>query len=174
MVGGQITSSVAIPSGVGATGLGYGEAADVNYVSETANVIVKYTYRGDANLDGQVDVTDLGRLATNWQTSGDWVDGDFDYSGFIDVTDLGILATNWQQNGEWVNADYDYSGFVDVTDLGILATNWQQGVGSPLSMSFSEAMALFPEFSGVSIPEPASLGLLAFGVMGLMGRRRRK
>lgn len=51
---------------------------------------------GDANLDGVVDITDLGALATNWQSSGDWMQGDFDRSGFVDISDLGLLATNWQ------------------------------------------------------------------------------
>jgi hypothetical protein len=55
---------------------------------------------GDANRDGAVNVTDLGILATNWQsTSGGWGEGNF--SGTqndtdVNVTDLGILATNWQ------------------------------------------------------------------------------
>jgi hypothetical protein len=43
-----------------------------------------------------VDITDLGVLASFWQTSGFWRDGDFDYSGLIDITDLGLLASNWQ------------------------------------------------------------------------------
>jgi hypothetical protein len=70
------------------------------------SVIVKYTYAADANLDGQVDVVDLG-----------------------------ILATFWQGEGKtWTTADFNYSpnGKVDVVDLGIVATNWQKGVGSPL------------------------------------------
>jgi hypothetical protein len=54
---------------------------------------------GDANQDGAVDVSDLGILATNWQTSGrKFSQGDFNYDGTVDVTDLGILATNWQKN----------------------------------------------------------------------------
>lgn len=51
---------------------------------------------GDANLDGQVDIADLGLLASHWQTAGNWLAGDFDHSGFVDITDLGILATHWQ------------------------------------------------------------------------------
>jgi hypothetical protein len=51
---------------------------------------------GDANFDGQVDITDLGLLATHWQSAADWSGGDFDHSGLVDITDLGILASNWQ------------------------------------------------------------------------------
>jgi hypothetical protein len=84
--------------------LGFGEAGSLfpggtfagRPVDATA-VVVKFTRYGDANLDGQVDVSDLGRLATNWQTSGrDWSAGDFNYDSSVDVSDLGLLATNWQ------------------------------------------------------------------------------
>jgi hypothetical protein len=88
-------------------------------------VPVRYTYPGDANLRGQVDIADLGRLAAAWQTSADWVNGDFDYSGFVDISDLGILATNWQA-----------------------------GVGSPLGPSLDEALASVG-LSGTSVTEPA-------------------
>jgi hypothetical protein len=53
---------------------------------------------GDADHDRDVDVNDLGILATNWQLSGrTFSQGDFDYSGTVDVNDLGILASHWQQ-----------------------------------------------------------------------------
>ena len=58
-----------------------------------------FVLAGDANHDGRVDVTDLGILATNWQSSGkNFSQGDFNYDGVVDVTDLGILATNWQKS----------------------------------------------------------------------------
>ncbi len=51
-------------------------------------------YPGDANGDWSVDVSDLGVLATNYNTSGAvWGEGDFNYDGNVDVTDLGLLAT---------------------------------------------------------------------------------
>ena len=54
---------------------------------------------GDANLDGKVDISDLGILATNWQTAGLWNGGDFTCDGLVDISDLGLLATNWQAAG---------------------------------------------------------------------------
>jgi hypothetical protein len=52
---------------------------------------------GDANLDGAVDVGDLGILAANYgKTSGaTWGMGDFNGDGAVDVGDLGILAANY-------------------------------------------------------------------------------
>jgi len=61
-------------------------------------VLVKFTYAGDANLDGAVDIGDLGLLAGSWQLSSKvWTDGDFTYNGTVDIGDLGLLAGNWQK-----------------------------------------------------------------------------
>jgi hypothetical protein len=106
-------------------------------------VSVAYTYYGDANLDGQVDVTDLGALATNWQTSNVWAGGDFDYSGFVDVTDLGALATNWQK-----------------------------GVGNPLGPGSLESAMAAVGLGGTSVPEPAAIGLLTLAACLLKRTRQ--
>jgi hypothetical protein len=58
-----------------------------------------FVLAGDANRDRAVDVSDLGVLATNWQSSSKlFSKGDFNYDGVVDVSDLGILATNWQKS----------------------------------------------------------------------------
>jgi uncharacterized delta-60 repeat protein len=87
------------------TSLGYATAAELDKTSfagvsglTAADIVVKYTYSGDANLDGQVDIGDLGLLSGRWQQSGqDWFNGDFSYDGIVDIGDLGILAGNWQR-----------------------------------------------------------------------------
>jgi T5SS/PEP-CTERM-associated repeat protein len=77
---------------------------------------------GDANLDGRVDVGDLGILAANYGvTSGAiWSMADFNGDAKVDVGDLGILAANYGRgtSGADFNADYakvfgaaDTSGF---------------------------------------------------------------
>src|SRR4029077_4289048 len=60
-------------------------------------VAVRFTLPGDVNLDGSVDVGDLGIFASSYGlTSGaHWFDGDFTNDGAVDVGDLGILATNY-------------------------------------------------------------------------------
>ncbi|HSV16628.1 MAG TPA: autotransporter-associated beta strand repeat-containing protein, partial [Tepidisphaeraceae bacterium] len=57
----------------------------------------RYTLIGDADLNGAVDVGDLGALATNYgiTTGGSWSGGDFNYDNMVDVGDLGALATNY-------------------------------------------------------------------------------
>ncbi|KKL59725.1 hypothetical protein LCGC14_2212450, partial [marine sediment metagenome] len=51
---------------------------------------------GDVTLDGRVNITDLGALASNWQSSNaSWTGGDFNGDGLVNITDLGALASNW-------------------------------------------------------------------------------
>jgi fibronectin-binding autotransporter adhesin len=90
-------------------------------------VTVKRTYFGDADLNGQVDVNDLGTLATNWQTPRTWAGGDFDYDRSVGVNDLGMLATNWQA-----------------------------GVGNPLGPDFATAAAALG-LPAAAVPEPTAL-----------------
>jgi hypothetical protein len=150
-----ITSSVALANPAADTTLGYALASDLSatpftFAGQTVSgtdVLVKYTWKADANLDGVVNVADLGILATNYgQTSGvSWAQGDF--------------------NGD---------GAVNVADLGLLATYYGRGVGTttPL-MSLPDAMALYPQFGGAGrVPEPGTLAVVGVGVAGLLVRRR--
>lgn len=148
--GAGLTSSAAATAATPATALGYGEAAALGLASfsgqsvDATCVLVKYTYAGDANLDGQVDITDLGQLATAWQSAAPWTGGDFSYNNVVDITDLGILATNWQA-----------------------------GVDSPLAPSSLERTLAGLGLPAVRVPEP-STGMLcgAIGLL-LLGRIRK-
>src|SRR5205807_9327625 len=70
--------------------LGYKDAGSGNYE-------IRATLFGDTDLDGRVNVADLGNLAANFgQTIGMlWINGDFDYNGNVNVADLGDLAANF-------------------------------------------------------------------------------
>ena len=56
---------------------------------------MKYTYYGDANLDGVVDTVDFNYLASSFGGGGVWAGGDFDYSGVVDSLDFSKLAANF-------------------------------------------------------------------------------
>lgn len=61
---------------------------------------VRATIAGDTNLDGIVDVTDIGNLASNYGIASGavWADGDLNYDSAVNVTDLGGLASNYGAN----------------------------------------------------------------------------
>ncbi|KKL05299.1 hypothetical protein LCGC14_2607400, partial [marine sediment metagenome] len=68
--------------------------------ADNSSIIVVFpapaTVPGDATLDGQVNITDLGALAVNWKAvDARWCDGDFTGDGIVNITDLGALAANW-------------------------------------------------------------------------------
>ncbi|MFN4243068.1 MAG: hypothetical protein ACK4PI_07505 [Tepidisphaerales bacterium] len=65
------------------------------------DVLVKYTYIGDTNLDGIVDASDLARALQGFNGGGTgWNFGDVNYDGVVDFTDLGrILAALRGQGG---------------------------------------------------------------------------
>ena len=52
---------------------------------------MKYTLYGDANLDGQVNSTDLQILLFGLNKPGAWDQGDFNYDGNVNSADLQAL-----------------------------------------------------------------------------------
>lgn len=89
------------------------------------------TFTGDVNLDGKVDIVDLGILAAHWQTAG----------------------------GGWAAGDFNEDGTIDIVDLGTLASHWQFGPTAPSNQSFADALALVRENEQASAPEP-NLGVV--------------
>jgi hypothetical protein len=138
--------------GISSSSIADNPGRTVGIVQEGDGARIRFTWVGDANLDGMVTIADLSILAANWQRGVD--DG---------------------QTVFWGHGDFNYDGRVNIADLSLLAANWQAGVpaGAPGSdMSFAEAMAMFDVFDGIVIPEPASLGLA--GLAGLLFLRRRR
>jgi len=59
------------------------------------DTLVMYTYGGDANLDGKINVDDYGRIDLNIPLgTGGWFNGDFNYDGKVNVDDYGIIDFN--------------------------------------------------------------------------------
>jgi hypothetical protein len=73
----------------GETGYWQGQIVDAT------SAIIKYTYGGDANLDGKINVDDYGRIDFNVSLGmSGWLNGDFNYDGKINVDDYGIIDFN--------------------------------------------------------------------------------
>jgi hypothetical protein len=83
-------------------GIGYAEAASLTTVPpifgtvDTEAVLARLTRYGDANLDGQVNLSDFNALASNFGGSDkQWIQGDFNYDGIVNLSDFNRLAANF-------------------------------------------------------------------------------
>jgi hypothetical protein len=107
--GSGINSSTAAATPI-ADSVGYGLASQVlgitggqtaTFLDKTVTptqTLVRYTYAGDANLDGKVNALDFNAVATNFGSSGDqWYQGDFNYDGVVNTQDFMQLAINFNQ-----------------------------------------------------------------------------
>jgi hypothetical protein len=65
---------------------------------DDSSLLLRYTYSGDANIDGTIDTIDFNLLAGNFAgASGFWNDGDFNYDASVDTVDFNLLAGNFGQ-----------------------------------------------------------------------------
>jgi unsaturated chondroitin disaccharide hydrolase len=57
----------------------------------TTDLLVKYTFVGDTNLDGKTDSSDLARVTARKSGATGWSNGDFNYDGTINGSDLTLI-----------------------------------------------------------------------------------
>jgi hypothetical protein len=106
-LGDGITSSTA--ASIAGRGVGFAEATDLfttfpatfaGQSIDDTSVLLKYTFTGDADLSGGVDLFDFNRLAANFGTTPRrWSQGDFDFDADVDLLDFNALALNFGQGG---------------------------------------------------------------------------
>jgi autotransporter-associated beta strand protein len=92
------TNSVAVGYGESATLLGPTGGSFAGVPADVDAVLLRYTLKGDASLDGLVNFNDLATLAQNYNTTDGqrtWAHGDFTYDGIVDFNDLAALAQNY-------------------------------------------------------------------------------
>jgi hypothetical protein len=88
------------------TAVGYAEASAlgisgtfVGQPFDNTSLLIRYTFAGDANLDGKVNALDFNALASNFGgASGKfWNQGDFNYDGVTNTLDFTVLGSNFNQ-----------------------------------------------------------------------------
>ena len=103
--GGTLTAVGAILNDYAEAGLPSGPIyTEFNGVAVTENdILVKYTYFGDADLNGVVDGTDyflIDNAFSAGTVDGGWLNGDFDYNGAVDGTDYFLIDNAFSAQGE--------------------------------------------------------------------------
>jgi autotransporter-associated beta strand protein len=76
-----------------------------NYNSSSSDVLIKYTYYGDANLSGNVDSADYTLIDNGYlnQLSG-WYNGDFNYDGLVNGSDYTLIDNAFNVQGAQLSA----------------------------------------------------------------------
>jgi autotransporter-associated beta strand protein len=114
-----------------------------------SDILVKYTYYGDANLDGTVNSADYSMIDNGFLTHATgWANGDFNYDGVINGSDYTLIDNAFNMQGA------------------SLAAEVSNQIASPTAQIAGGVAS--------AVPEPASLSLLTMGGMALLGRRRRR
>lgn len=62
--------------------------------SEEKSKVITATIRGDLNNDTVVDISDIGIMVSNWNSTARPA-ADINQDGIVDISDIGILVANW-------------------------------------------------------------------------------
>lgn len=109
----------------------------------TTDVLVMYTYYGDANLSGVVDASDYSLIDNGYlnRLTG-WYNGDFNYDGVVNGSDYTLIDNAFNRQG------------------------------ASLAASVAPGVAITAEVSGfATVPDPVGLGIMALGA-SLLARHR--
>ena len=113
------------------------------------DILVKYTYYGDANLDGKVDGSDYSRIDNGLLTHATgWYNGDFNYDNAINGSDYALIDNAFNRQAALIN--------MQLAGPSAIAT--EQIVGAATTSA---------------VPEPALLAWITMTGAGLLiGKRR--
>jgi hypothetical protein len=117
------------------------------YAPGASDILIKFTYYGDANLDGKVDGSDYVRIDSGYLTHATgWYNGDFNYDGVVNGSDFTLIDNAFNSQGASLAAS----------------------ISSPTAEATAEIAGSTP------VPEPASVALMALAGAQLLGRRRHR
>jgi len=119
-----------------------------------SDILVKYTYYGDANLDGKVDGSDYSRI---------------DNAYLADQTDPSEYTG-------WYNGDFNYDGVTDGSDYTLIDNAFNTQSASLASSIAGPSAAVTAEIGAQSteVPEPATMASVAVVWFAAMAMRQRR
>ncbi|WP_428938187.1 hypothetical protein [Fontivita pretiosa] len=146
---------------------GPGDPFYTSFAGETVSgneVLVKFTYFGDADLTGVIDATDYSLIDNGYvnRLTG-WINGDFDYSGVIDATDYALIDNAYiNQGGPLAESTVAYHSRMFGTEYTVALRAIQAGVipeptRVPTAISVAAACAWYLGRHGRSTSVRASL-----------------
>jgi hypothetical protein len=111
-----------------------------------SDILVRFTYYGDANLDGKVDGSDYSLIDNGYLNNlTGWFNGDFNFDGAVNGSDYTLIDNAFNSQGAKLTSQ----------------------ISNP-----SATIAV--QLAGTSsVPEPVSIGMLAIIGSALLGRRHR-
>jgi hypothetical protein len=141
-------------------GIAYADAGDSGLQDpnlQTGQAIIQPALLGDAELEGTVSIQDLQDLLNNFNAPGFWDQGNFNGHATVDISDLQALLANF--NNSATLSDSELTGLENlVGEFGDVAVPDADGNG----------------FLVVSVPEPASVGVvICVGAIAMRRRRQR-
>jgi autotransporter-associated beta strand protein len=121
------------------------------------DVLVKFTYYGDCNLDGVVDGSDYALVDAAYLSEN--------FSG-------GVM--NGPAASGWYNGDFNSDGVVDGSDYTLMDNAFnQQGLSLGVNPAAQLATSTELVAGGSSVPEPTATGIAAVASLAMLRRRRR-
>ncbi len=131
----------------------------------------------DVNNDNACDVLDINSLidsgadeatidqwlsdaGTELGLGGPVLRGDSNLDGTVNATDLNAVGQNWLETGKtWESGDFNGDDTTNAQDLNAVGQNWLKTSAAPAATA--------------AVPEPSSLGLLIFALIGGLRFRQR-
>jgi MYXO-CTERM domain-containing protein len=132
---------------------------------DTDTVVGKYTYFGDANLDGKVTGDDYVSVDANLGTGDSWLEGDFNMNGVTTGDDYVAIDANLGKGTP------NPLAFAELKEEMVAAHVAMFGEGYLVLLAQAETDG----FGASVVPEPGAMGLLGMAAaLGLRQVRRRQ
>jgi probable HAF family extracellular repeat protein/autotransporter-associated beta strand protein len=136
--------------------IGYADGADGLTSVSSGQIEIMPTLAGDARLQGDVVFGDFQLLSQYFGQSGGWDEGNFTYGSTINFGDFQLLSQNFGASDSALTSG-------EIASINGFAAQFGQTLAPDSGGGYSL----------VSVPEPATMGLLSVAGFWLLARKRR-